>query len=47
MLVGVTATDPLTFGAIIALFVGIAAVAFWLPARRAAKIDPTEALRQE
>jgi len=47
MLVGVTATDSLTFGAVIALIVGIAAVASWLPARRAAEIDPTEALRHE
>ena len=47
MLVGVTPTDPLTFGAIGVLFVGIAATASWLPARRAAGLDPTVALREE
>ncbi|HEX9892979.1 MAG TPA: hypothetical protein VGA78_03600 [Gemmatimonadales bacterium] len=35
MLVGVGATDPPTFAAIIILFVAIALVACWLPARRA------------
>jgi len=47
MLVGVKPTDPLTFGAIGVLFVGIAATASWLPARRAAGLDPTVALREE
>jgi len=47
MLVGVKPTDPLTFGAIGVLFVGIAATACWLPARRAAALDPTVALREE
>jgi putative ABC transport system permease protein len=47
MLVGVKPTDPLTFGAIGVLFVGIAATACWLPARRAAGLDPTVALREE
>ena len=47
MLVGVKATDPLTFGAIGVLFVAIAATACWLPARRAAGLDPTVALREE
>jgi putative ABC transport system permease protein len=47
MLVGVTPTDPLTFVAIAALFVVIAALASWLPARRAASLDPTVALREE
>jgi len=47
MLVGVSATDPLTFGTIGLVFVAIAAVACWLPARRAARLDPTVALREE
>jgi len=47
MLVGVTATDPVTFSVIGVGFAGIAAVACWLPARRAAGLDPTAALREE
>jgi putative ABC transport system permease protein len=47
MLVGVSATDPATFAAIVVLFFGIAAVASWLPARRAAGLEPTIALREE
>ena len=35
MLVGVQATDPLTFAAVAALFLAIAALACWIPARRA------------
>ena len=47
MLVGVRPTDLPTFVAIAALFLAIAAVASWLPARRAAGLDPTVALRDE
>jgi putative ABC transport system permease protein len=47
MLVGVTPHDPATFTAIAALFFGIAAAACWVPARRAAGLDPTTALREE
>jgi putative ABC transport system permease protein len=47
MLVGVGATDPVTFGTIVLLFFVIAALASWLPARRAAGLDPTIALREE
>jgi ABC-type lipoprotein release transport system permease subunit len=47
MLVGVQATDPPTFAAVAALFFAIAALACWLPARRAAGLDPTQALREE
>jgi predicted permease len=47
MLVGVSATDPITFGTIGLVFVAIAAVACWLPARRAAALEPTAALREE
>jgi ABC-type antimicrobial peptide transport system permease subunit len=40
-------TDPSTFAAVSFLLLAIAAFACWLPARRAAKIDPMEALRYE
>lgn len=46
-LYGVTAADPLTFGAIAILVSAIALVASYLPARRASTVDPTEALRAE
>ncbi len=47
MLIGVKATDPITFGWTAALFLVIATVASWLPARRAASLDPSVALREE
>jgi putative ABC transport system permease protein len=47
MLVGVKATDPLTYVAMAALFFAIAAMACWLPGRRAAGLDPIVALRDE
>ena len=47
MLVGVKATDPATFITIAVVFFLVAAVSSWLPARRAAALDPTVALRQE
>ena len=47
LLFGVTATDPLTYAAVACLLVGIAALASYIPARRATRIDPIEALRAE
>jgi putative ABC transport system permease protein len=47
MLVDVSPTDPLTFAAIAAFFLGVTALACWIPARRAAKMDPVVALRDE
>ena len=47
MLVGVSPSDPMTFVAIVLLFVAIAVLASWVPARRAAGLDPTRALREE
>jgi putative ABC transport system permease protein len=47
MLIGVRPTDIPTYIAIMLLFVVIAAVACFIPARRAASLDPTSALRSE
>jgi putative ABC transport system permease protein len=47
MLVGVRATDPATFAGMVLLFLLIAAVSSWMPARRAAALDPARALREE
>jgi putative ABC transport system permease protein len=46
MLVGVAPTDVLTYTSIALLFLGIAALACWIPARRAARLDPVVALRE-
>ncbi|HEX5890689.1 MAG TPA: ABC transporter permease [Pyrinomonadaceae bacterium] len=47
MLVEVKPTDPVTFISVAVLFLVIAILASWLPAHRAAGLDPTTALRQE
>ena len=45
MLYGVEATDPATFGGMAILLLGVAALAGYLPAARASRTDPMEALR--
>ncbi|MGD0498045.1 MAG: ADOP family duplicated permease [Bryobacteraceae bacterium] len=47
MLLGVTPFDPVSYGFSAAAAVALALAAAWLPARRAARVDPMEALRSE
>jgi putative ABC transport system permease protein len=46
-LFGVSSADPLTYAAVTLLITGVTLLAAWIPARRAARVDPMVALRQE
>jgi ABC-type antimicrobial peptide transport system permease subunit len=47
LLAGVSGSDPVTFGAVVLLFGLIAFLASVVPARRASRVDPIQALRYE
>ena len=47
LLYEVRAVDPLVFGAMAALMVGVGMLASYMPARRASLVDPIEALRTD
>jgi putative ABC transport system permease protein len=47
MLFGLGAADPLTFAAVAGVMLCLALVACWIPARRAARLDPLDSLRSD
>ena len=47
VLFGLSGRDPLVFGAAVAVLAAVVLAASWLPAWRASRIAPTEALRYE
>jgi predicted permease len=47
LLFDVTPSDPVTYASIVALLAATAVAASWIPARRAARVDPVEALRAD
>jgi putative ABC transport system permease protein len=47
LLFGIVSADPISYAAVLTLLAGVSLLACWLPARRAAKVDPIVALRAE
>ncbi len=47
MLFGISRLDPLTYLGVIVMLLGVSVIACWIPASRAARVDPATTLRTE